>query len=164
MSIFIITYNTFYYSILLTLIMKDMVMCIGNPEGGDDAVGPYIAEKLKKSKIKVLDCGTNPENFTSVVKKENPENLIIVDAVEMYLDYGEIRLVSKDKIGRLCISTHGIPISLIIDYLENYIEKIFFIGIQPKTMNGKITDKIKTSADRVIELILKNNIESLKRL
>ena len=142
-------------------------MCIGNRDGGDDAVGPYIADVLKKYKIydvKVIDCGTTPENFTSVVKNDNPENLIIVDAVDMNLPYGEIRLVSKEKIGKFCISTHGIPISLLIDYLEKYIDNIFLIGIQPKKMNGEITDKIKKSADDLIKLILKKNIGKIKKI
>lgn len=142
-------------------------MCIGNRDGGDDAVGPYIADVLKKEKkdnIEIIDCGTTPENFTSVVKKENPESLIIVDAVDMNLPYGEIRLVSKEKIGKFCISTHGIPISLLIDYLEKYIDNIFFIGIQPKKMNGEITDKIKKSADDLIKIILKKNIGKIKKI
>ena len=147
--------------------MTYLVICIGNRDGGDDAVGPYIADVLKKGKIddiKVIDCGTTPENFTSVVKKENPENLIIVDAVDMNLPFGEIRLVSKEKIGKFCISTHGIPISLLIDYLEKYIDNIFFIGIQPKKMNGEISEEIKKSAGDLIKLILEKNIESIKKI
>ncbi len=27
--------------------MKYLIMCIGNRDGGDDAIGPYIADKLK---------------------------------------------------------------------------------------------------------------------
>lgn len=147
--------------------MTSLLMCIGNRFGGDDAIGPYIADELKNEKlkdIKVIDCGIIPENYTSVVKKENPENLIIIDAVDMNLPYGEIRLVSKGKIGKFCISTHGIPISLLIDYLEKYIDNIFFIGIQPKKMNGEISDKIKKSADDLIKIILKNKIGSIKKI
>jgi len=142
-------------------------MCIGNRDGGDDSVGPYIADVLKQEKIddiKVIDCGTTPENFTSVVKNDNPENLIIVDAVDMNLPYGEIRLVSKEKIGKFCISTHGIPISLLIDYLGKYIDKIFLIGIQPKKMNGEISEEIKKSADDLVKLILEKNIGSIKKI
>jgi len=147
--------------------MKYLIMCIGNGAGGDDAVGPYIADKLKKLEINnlfVVDCGTNPENFTSVVKKKNPDILIIIDAVDMNLGYGQIRLVSKDKIGKFCISTHGIPISLIIEYLEKYVKNIFFVGVQPKTMDGEMTDKIKKSADKLIKLILEKKIDSIKVL
>jgi len=131
-------------------------MCIGNRNGGDDAVGPYIAEKLKDN-FTVLDCGTVPENYTSIVKKQNPKNLVIIDAVEMGLKSGEIRIVPKEKIGVMHISTHGIPISVLIDYLEQYVENIVFIGVQPKTMSGEMTDVVKKSSD-----ILADNISSKK--
>jgi len=131
-------------------------MCIGNRNGGDDAVGPYIAEKLKDN-FTVLDCGTVPENYTSIVKKQNPKNLVIIDAVEMGLKSGEIRIVPKEKIGVMHISTHGIPISVLIGYLEQYVENIVFIGVQPKTMSGEMTDVVKKSSD-----ILADNISSKK--
>jgi len=135
-------------------------MCIGNREGGDDAVGPYVADKLKKY-FTVIDCGTVPENFTSVVKKHNPETLIIIDAAEMDLNPGEIRIIRKEKIGVMTISTHGIPISVLIEYLEQHIKNIIFIGIQPKTMSGAITGTVKENADKLIEILKTKNIEKI---
>lgn len=52
--------------------MKNVVMCIGNRYNGDDAIGPYVADKLKQEDLDeflILDCSTVPENFTSPVKK-----------------------------------------------------------------------------------------------
>jgi len=109
-------------------------MCIGNRDGGDDAIGPYVADRLKND-FTVLDCGTTPENYTSVVKKHNPKNLVIIDAAEMNLNPGEVRIVPKEKIGVMTISTHGIPVSVLIGYLERSVENIVFIGIQPETMS-----------------------------
>ena len=106
-------------------------MCIGNRYGGDDGIGPYIADQIKSEEsvdFVVLDCETVPENFTSVVKRLSPKNLIIVDAVEMNLDPGEIRIIPKEKIGVMHISTHGIPLSVLIDYFEHYVKNIFIIG------------------------------------
>jgi len=140
-------------------------MCIGNKEGGDDAVGPYIAELLKKKESKdlfVLDCGTAPENFTSVVKQYKPKNLIIIDAVEMGLKPGEIRIVKKEKIGKMHISTHGIPISVLINYLENYVENIFFIGIQPENMSGEMSENVQISGDKLVNLIVDGEIEKIE--
>jgi len=144
--------------------MDYLVMCIGNCEGGDDAVGPYIADKLKNTDIGVLDCGTTPENYTSVVKKHNPKNLIIVDAVEMELDPGEIRIVPKEKIGVMTISTHGIPISVLIGYMEQYVENIVFVGIQPRSMSGKISNIVKNSADELMEIIKNKQFNKIKTL
>ena len=143
-----------------------LIMCIGNIDGGDDAIGPYIADKLMQEEgdLVVLNCGTVPENFTSVVKQHNPKNLIIVDAVEMGLDAGEIRIVPKDKIGVMHISTHGIPISVLIGYLERCIDNILFVGIQPKEMSGKMTDVVKESIDKLVKIIKNKDFKRIKIL
>ena len=57
--------------------MDYLIMCIGNIDGGDDAVGPFIANHLKDiedDNFGVINCGTVPENFTSIVKIQNPKN------------------------------------------------------------------------------------------
>ena len=138
-------------------------MCIGNRDGGDDAVGPFVADKLKDN-FTVLDCGTIPENYTSVVKRYKPKNLIIVDAVEMGLSPGEIRIVPKEKIGVMHISTHGIPISVLMGYLEQYVENIIFIGVQPGAMSGEITVYVKKSAEILVEMIKKKEIKKIETL
>ncbi len=141
--------------------MDYLVMCIGNRDGGDDAVGPYVADKLKND-FTVIDAGAVPENYTSVVKKHDPKNLIIVDAVDMSLEPGEIRIVPKEKIGVMHISTHGIPISVMINYLEQYVENIIFIGIQPKVMSGSLTDVVKKSGDQLAKLVKSKNLEKIE--
>ena len=143
-----------------------LIMCIGNIDGGDDAIGPYIADKLMQEEgdLVVLNCGTVPENFTSVVKQHNPKNLIIVDAVEMGLDAGKIRIVPKEKIGVMHISTHGIPIPVLISYLEQYVKNITFIGIQPETMSGEISENVKKSGERLVKIIKNNSLGQIKIL
>ena len=141
-----------------------LIFCIGNRDGGDDAVGPLVADLLKKEKIEVVDCGTTPENYTSVVKKINPEMLIIVDAADIGLKPGEIRIVPKEKIGVMTISTHGIPLSILMNYLEQTIKKVVLIGIQPKIMSGNMTDIVKKSAERLIKIIKKKEISQIEIL
>ena len=145
--------------------MDFLILCIGNKYGGDDSIGPYVAEKLKKEKISdmsVIDCGTNPENYTSVIKSIRPKKLIIIDAVEMNLKPGEIRLIKKEKIGVMHISTHNIPISLLINYLEKYVGEIMFIGIQPKKMSGNMSLEIKKSSDLLTNHIINQDFDLLK--
>lgn len=144
--------------------MNQLVLCIGNRDGGDDAVGPYIADKLKETDFLVIDAGIAPENFTDKIKNFNPEKLIIIDALDMQLNPGDFRIVLKDKIGVMHISTHGIPLSVLINYLEQYIDKIVLIGIQPKNMSGEISDIVKQSADRIVDIITKNNLDKIKIL
>lgn len=146
--------------------MDLLVMCIGNRNGGDDAVGPYIADQLKEENVdfEIIDCDTTPENYTGEVKRLKPKKLLIIDAVEMGLEPGQIRIVPKDKIGVMHISTHGIPVSVLIGYLQQYIDKVIFIGIQPMKMSGKISDIVKKSGDVLIKLILQKKIQNIGKL
>ncbi len=147
--------------------MKYLLMCIGNRDGGDDSVGPYVADILKKEKskdIEVIDAGTVPENYTGKVKKLNPEKLIIIDAIDMNLEPGEIRIVLKEKIGVMHISTHGIPISVLVNYLEQYVKEILIIGIQPKKMSGKISKTAKKAGDKLIGILKKDKINEIRKL
>jgi hydrogenase 3 maturation protease len=148
--------------------MDTLIMCIGNRDGGDDAIGPYIGDKVKSFKnnnLVVIDCNTVPENYTSVVKKYKPENLVIIDAVEMGLKPGEIRTVPEEKIGKMHVSTHGIPISVLIMYLkEQNIKNVVLIGIQPKIMSGKLTRSVRKSGDILIELIKNKDFMNIEKL
>jgi hydrogenase 3 maturation protease len=146
--------------------MNILILCIGNQEGGDDGIGPYIAERLKheSSHDMVLDCGTTPENYTGVIKRQKPKTLIIIDAAEMNLPPGEIRIIPREKLGTMHLSTHGIPLSVFIKYLENEVPCIIFIGIQPETMQGSLSDPVKKSGDDLIKLLQKKKIDQILKL
>jgi hydrogenase 3 maturation protease len=147
--------------------MEYLILCIGNRDSGDDAVGPYVADKLKECSsqdISVLDCGTVPENYTSVLKSHNPKNLVIIDCVEMGLKPGEIRIVPKEKIGVMHISTHGIPLSVFINYLEQYLKNIIIIGVQPKTMTGAMSKQVRKSCEELVKFLKNKNLDNIKML
>lgn len=161
-------HKVYLYYTVETNPMKFFIMCVGNRDGGDDAIGPYVADKLKdledRDGFVILDCATVPENYTSVVKQHKPRKLLIIDAVEMGLKPGEIRIVPKEKIGSMHISTHGIPISVLINYLEDYVDNIILIGIQPSKMSGEITAPVRINGDILVELIKNNKLEFIKTL
>jgi len=147
--------------------MEYLILCIGNRDSGDDAVGPYVADKLKESSSQdffVLDCGIIPENYTSVLKRHDPKNLVIIDSVEMGLNPGEIRIVPKEKIGVMHISTHGIPISVFINYLEQYLKNIIFIGVQPKALTGAMSKQVRKSCEELVNFLKNKNLDKIKML
>ena len=147
--------------------MKYLLVCIGNREGGDDAVGPFIADELNKIQLtdmEVLDVGTVLENYTSVIKRKKPEKLYLIDAVDMNLSSGEIRIVPKEKIGLMHVSTHGIPLPIFVNYLSQYIAEITIIGIQPQTMNERMTSNVKKNALILIEILKNKDFSLIKTL
>jgi hydrogenase maturation protease len=79
----------------------------------------------------------------------------------MGLPAGEIRIIPKEKIGRMNISTHGIPLSVLITYLEHEADYIIVIGIQPKYMSGTMSSAVKKSVDHLIDILRKKKYEQI---
>jgi hydrogenase 3 maturation protease len=140
-----------------------VILGIGNDMRGDDGLGPEIAHRLSKKfsedlHTAIFDGGTVPENYTGTIKKENPSHIILIDAVNMNKTPGFIKLVSKDEIADYNISTHAMPISFLINYLEHHTKaQIILIGIQPKEIdfNGKISIEVEKSLFHLTDLLEK---------
>ncbi len=140
---------------------KIIFLCIGNDMRGDDGVGPLIAKNLVKlfinqPELLVINTGTVPENYTGLIRKEKPSHIIFVDAVEMKMNPGSIKLVKYDKIADYNISTHAMPLSFMIKYLKSFTDaKILLIGIQPKNMemSNTISEEVKTSIEKLTRII-----------
>ncbi len=140
---------------------KIAVLGIGNEIKGDDGLGPAIAKKLSKLSednpdIAVFDGGTVPENYTGSLRKEKPTHIILVDAVEMKKEPGYIRVVRKEEIANYNLSTHAMPVSFLIKFMETTIDaEIILIGIQPKNMElaQGISEEIEISIKQVVDAI-----------
>lgn len=142
---------------------------VGNELGADDAVGCYIAEtfaKLAPDGWRSLNCGTVPENYTSVIRKGNPKTAIIIDSAEMKLAPGEFRIIPKEKLSKLALTTHAMPLSVLISFLEESIPEVIFIGIQPKTLGTgtELSKEVLTTADELIKILQNENFGSIEVL
>lgn len=126
---------------------------------GDDSAGPLVAEKLsfldKNQDIIVVNAGTVPENFTGLIRSEYPSHVIFVDAVDMSLKPGTVRLVHEDEIANYSISTHAMPLSFMIKYLKSFSDaNMILIGIQPKSL--EMFDGISKELETGIENLIKD--------
>lgn len=82
----------------------------------------------------------------------------------MGLNPGEIRIVPKEKIGVMHISTHGIPLSVFIGYLEQYLKNIILIGVQPKNITGAMSKEVRKSCKELVKILKNKNFDQIKIL
>jgi len=143
-----------------------MLMGLGNICRGDDGIGSFIAQNFQSDDWLVLDCGTTPENFTSLVKKTQPEYLVMVDAAQMNLEPGEFRVIPSERIDKFYLTTHNIPLSLLISYLDKWVGKIILIGIQPERMEDfqRISERVQDSARNIIEILKGKSFQELEAI
>ena len=97
-------------------------MGIGNELKYDDGVGPYIISKLNnlnlKDNVLLINAQTVPENFTGKIRKENPSNIILIDACLMGLNPGDYKIVNEEDFANIGISTHSMSLSYFVKSSE----------------------------------------------
>lgn len=115
--------------------MTDVLLCVGNSMMGDDGAGPLLAEMCAAKPAgewRVIDGGSAPENDVAAIRDLRPARLLLVDATDMGLNPGEIRVVNPDDIAEMfMMTTHNMPLNYLIDQLKEDVGEVIFLGIQP---------------------------------
>jgi hydrogenase 3 maturation protease len=134
---------------------KKLVVTVGNEMMGDDAAGPLLARMIKHSPLtdwELLDGGNVPENYIFKIREMEPERVVIVDAADMDLQTGEIRLIDKDGIGNVFImTTHSLPLTYLMEAIQEFVSRVELIGIQPEVVafGYPLSPKVKQAVEGV---------------
>ncbi len=137
---------------------KLVILGIGNELRGDDFLGSLLARRLSelfkgRIDIVVFDGGTVPENYTGLIRKEGPTGIILLDAADIGKEPGFIKIIDRDDIASYHLSTHAMPLSFLVKYLEQFTKaEIILIGIQPKEM--ELADNISTEIKKSIDFLM----------
>ena len=137
---------------------KIAILGIGNDLRSDDGLGLYIIERLSidDPRVMIENVGSVPEGFARNLAEFGAERVIMVDAADMMKPPGHTELVTKDRIGGINISTHSMPLSFLMMYLEQETGgKTVLIGIQPKSIQfGEgLTPEIQAVVDTIIKTL-----------
>ena len=138
---------------------KSVILGIGNDLKADDGIGPHIIAQLEHqapAQIELINVGTVPENFISLLIEKQPEFILLLDAALMQAEPGTIRLIDKDNIGGIAFSSHQLPLTFFIEYLEsNITTTILVLGIQPLTdeFAQPISKPVQTAANQIITIL-----------
>lgn len=113
------------------------VLGIGQELCGDDAAGVIAARALLPevagyTDFLVLDTGPAPENFSGSLRRFKPDLVIMVDAAQMEMDPGAVRVLDWQELDGISFSTHTLPLSIFAHYLVDEFDcTVALIGIQP---------------------------------
>jgi hydrogenase 3 maturation protease len=137
---------------LLSEMLKGRVViaCVGNELRADDGAGPLVAGMIRETPdLKVVNCGETPENYLGVIIREKPDKIVVIDAVYMGAEAGEVRAIRKEDLAEGGYSTHMPTLSLFTDFVESQTDaSTYFIGIEPATIafGGKMTPKVEKAS------------------
>jgi hydrogenase 3 maturation protease len=134
---------------------KLVVMGIGNPCRGDDAAGSCVAQQIRSAPgLRVIDAQDVPENYLCQVADQRPDTIVLIDCVDMTSAPGSVAVLDADQTAAYWPSTHRVPMSLLVDYLQRTIHaRIFLIAIQPhdtdflQPMSAEVRSSVEAIAD-----------------
>jgi hydrogenase maturation protease len=112
-----------------------LLLGIGNPLRGDDAIGHILAEALEHlngNGFEAHAVGTAIENAMRWIREAAGGQILLVDAVfDESLPEGSWALYPSDQLDSMCHSTHSIPLSLLISYWQQEVPgiQVAFLGI-----------------------------------
>jgi hydrogenase maturation protease len=112
-----------------------LLLGMGNPMRGDDAIGHLLAESLEafhKEGFQAHAVGTAVENAMSWIRQTAGGAVLLVDAVfDESLAEGSWALYPSNQLDSMCHSTHSIPISMLISYWLNETPglQVYFLGV-----------------------------------
>ena len=136
-----------------------VVLTVGSVLRGDDAAGPMLAKMLETRPIagwEVIDGGQTPEDELSVVRRKEPDLLLLVDAADMGLEAGELRLLDENDVySDFLITTHSLPLTYLLKELKACCKEVVFLGIQPSHTEffGALHPNVRKAVENVYNFL-----------
>ena len=143
------------------LLGRVCVVGIGNRLAGDDGAGSVVAERLAgRVAGRVIDAGSTPENHLEPIIRDEPDTILLVDAVDFGGEPGSVRILDPRALAAGGLSTHATSLAMIHDYLSARSPAgSVLLGIQPgllrlgSALSEDVAAAVETVASRVAELL-----------
>ena len=131
---------------------------VGNELRSDDAIGLAVIEKLRN----MIDCpcinaGQVPENSFGLIVKEQPDTVVIIDAVQLFMKPGSYQLLTDTDIQHTGFSTHTLSLSVFMQYLKEASDAdVYLLGVQPRStdLGQGLTPLLEDSLHEIVNLIV----------
>jgi len=131
---------------------------VGSELYADDAAGVLAARRLKaalgeRPQLLVIDAGPAPENFTGVLRRFQPDLVILIDAADMGEPPGAVRWIGWGEVDGMSASTHRLPPSSFASFLKIELGcQVWLLGIQPGNvgLDQPMTPEVATAVARII--------------
>lgn len=137
---------------------KVYVLGLGNTDRADDGAGVLVAEALKR--FSPSRSFSEHDGIEGIVLdlSERDEDLVVffVDAANLGMVPGTIRVVRREDIKATEITTHRVAVALMASILDRAGKRSAVICIQPETVEfqGGVSGPVRSSIDTLARILV----------
>jgi len=137
---------------------KVYVLGLGNTDRSDDGAGILVAEELKKHFPSYSFSEHDGVEGTVLDLSEKQEEMTVffVDASDLGLRPGTIRIVERNSIRETEITTHRVAVALMASVLERTGKNSAVVCIQPKSIEfrGRVSRPVNSAIALVVRAFM----------
>jgi len=125
-----------------------LILCVGNRWLGDDAAGPLVADGVAGA----VDCGDAPERFLDLAGSPEVAQVLVVDAVDIGGEPGEIVFCGREDLTERFGTTHDAGLAVLARFLsEAHGKEMRVLGIQPARtgVGTEVSEAVRGAVGRV---------------
>ncbi len=134
------------------------VLGLGNTDRADDGAGVLVSLALKKRfpSFSYSEHDGVEGTVLDISEKKEDATIVFVDAADMGLEPGSIKVIPKDRIKETEITTHRVAVALMASILERSGKKAAVVCIQPERIEfmGKVSKPVRVSVQKVVNVLL----------
>ncbi len=142
---------------------RKLMVAVGNCLMGDDAAGPLLAREMERAPLadwSALDGGFAPENCLHLIRAAAPEQVLLVDAADMDLAPGEVRLIDAERLDDpFLLTTHALPLSYLTQALREFVPRVALLGIQPQVVafGYPVSAEVRQAVSRIYDALKRDD-------
>lgn len=108
---------------------------MGSELRGDDAVGLEVVRRLsgiEGDRLRVIEGGVAPENQTGVIRRFEPDWIVLVDAIAFDGEPGDAKWIDSDDLGGESFSSHKSTPAMLETFLTREMDAdVALFGVEP---------------------------------
>ncbi len=139
---------------------RTVILGVGNPLQGDDAVGPNLIDLLHgRIDATLVYGGEVPENYLSSIRAAQPEVVLIIVALELGGEPGRLAVIDADRLRAIENFTRNPGLAFLAVMIQDETgAEVILVGIQPETtgfadcLSKPVDQSLHTLEDLLVNL------------
>ena len=137
---------------------QTVILGIGNPLQGDDAIGPSLIDLLhNRVEATLINAGEVPENYLNAIRAACPEVVLIIVALELGAEPGYVAVMDADRLRAIENFTRNPGLAFLAVMIQDGTgAEVILLGVQPKATRfaAELTRPVKQTLHSLEELLV----------